>query len=215
MAEQTGFLYPFLDSGADDATALLVDLGRSATAKWEASVELRRRTMAAVGPELAAAAADLADRVRSGARIFVFGNGGSAADADAFVHRCASASSPPLPAVSLVAEPAVLTALANDIGIDVVFARQLEAHAHAGDVAVAFSTSGGSTNVLAALHRAPGLGLVTVGIAGYGGGAMAGHVDHCLAVASDSVHRVQEAQTALADALIAAVADRLAEGSAG
>jgi D-sedoheptulose 7-phosphate isomerase len=101
--------------------------------------------------------------------------------------------------MSLVEDRAVLTALANDIGFEVVFSRQIIAHARAGDIAVGFSTSGDSRNVLMALSEASRRGLLTVGLCGYQGGAMAASdaAAYCLVVRSDSVHRIQEAQDAL------------------
>jgi D-sedoheptulose 7-phosphate isomerase len=104
-----------------------------------------------------------------------------------------------LPARSLVDDQAIVTALANDVGFELVFSRQLIAHARPGDIAMGFSTSGSSTNVLRAMGEARRRGVLTIGLAGYGGGAMAasGQLDHCLVVESDSVHRVQEAQAAL------------------
>lgn len=212
MAEATGFLYPFLDAAADDPAALLVDLSRSAAAKWDESQALRRRSLAELDTELVTAAAAVAERVRAGGRIFAFGNGGSATDSAAFVQCCATAVPHPLPGLSLAAEPAVLTALANDIGIDAIFARQLAAHGRRGDVVVAFSTSGGSSNVLAAVDHARSAGILSVGIAGYGGGALKVAVDHCLSIRSDSVHRIQEAQTAIASTLLTLISRRLDEG---
>ena len=93
----------------------------------------------------------------------------------------------------------MLTALSNDVGFDLVFSRQLIAHAHAGDIAVGLSTSGNSRNLLMAFATAADRGLLTIGIAGYAGGEMArsDHVQHCLVVDDDSVHRIQEAQAAL------------------
>jgi D-sedoheptulose 7-phosphate isomerase len=101
---------------------------------------------------------------------------------------------------------------ANDIGVEVVFARQLMAHARAGDIALGLSTSGGSANVLRAFAEARRRGLLTVGLAGYGGGAMRTCLDleHCLAVDAQSVHRTQEAQSAVAHALWERVQSRLA-----
>lgn len=209
MGEATGFLYPFLDTVPDDPADLLADLGRSASAKWDESRALRQRSLAELEPELALAAAAAADRVRAGGRILAFGNGGSATDASAFVRICDHAEPRSLPAVSLAAEPAVLTALANDIGIDVIFARQLAAHGRAGDVAIAFSTSGGSANVLAAVEHARDAGILTIAIAGYGGGALRPRVDHCLPIDSDSVHRIQEAQTAVAAELVVRISIHL------
>jgi len=105
----------------------------------------------------------------------------------------------PLPAMSLVDDRAVLTALANDVGFELVFSRQIIAHGRPGDIAVGFSTSGDSRNVLQALEEARRRQLLTVGLCGYEGGAMAGSEAHddCLVVRSDSVHRIQEAQDAL------------------
>ena len=108
----------------------------------------------------------------------------------------------------------MLTALGNDVGFDLVFARQLIAHAREGDIAVGMSTSGSSRNVIIAFTEARRRGLLTIGLAGYDGGEMAASpdVDHCLVVSSDSVHRVQEAQAAVSFALWSAVQDRLADG---
>ncbi len=208
MAERTGFLYPFLDDAIDDPSVLLDDLARSAAAKWAESLELRSSSLEELEGPLTAVALAVGERVTAGGRVLVFGNGGSATDAEAFAQNCIDAA-PPIPALCLAAESAVLTALANDIGVDAIFARQVAAHGRGDDVVVAFSTSGGSTNVLAALDRARALGLLTIGLVGYGGGAMLAHVDHCLAVRSDSVHRIQEAQTAIAEALIARVSGHI------
>lgn len=205
MVEATGFLYPFLDAAALDAADVLADLGRSAAAKWDESRTLRQRALVELEEALAQAAIAAADRVHAGGRILAFGNGGSATDASAFVRMCDDAEARSLPAVSLAAEPAVLTALANDIGVDVIFARQLAAHGRPGDVAIAFSTSGGSANVLAAVEHARDAGILTIAIAGYGGGALRLRVDHCLRIDSDSVHRIQEAQTAVAAELVARI----------
>lgn len=107
-----------------------------------------------------------------------------------------------LPALCLTSDIAVVTALSNDalsndVGFDVVFARQVRAFGRPGDVAFGISTSGGSSNVLAAFKEAKRVGMVTVGLSGYGGGKMAGlaSLDMVFAVPSPSVHRVQEVQT--------------------
>lgn len=202
--DSTGFLYPFLDDAEQDTEELLADLSASARSKWADSVQLGEDTIAARHDELRAAAGAVAERVTAGGRVLVFGNGGSAADADAFVQLlCRPPAGPPVAARSLVADASVLTALGNDIGVESVFARQVMAHARPVDVAVGFSTSGDSANLVAAFAAARVRGLTTVGLAGYDGGAMAasGHVDHCLVVESDSVHRIQEAQVAVAHRL--------------
>lgn len=199
--DSTRFLYPFLDEEARDAGALLADLAASARLKWADSVRLGEGSVARCEDGLRAAARAMAERVAGGGRVLVFGNGGSAADADAFVQLlCRPPRGPSVAARSLVADASVLTALGNDIGVESVFARQLMAHARPVDVAVGFSTSGNSANLVAAFAEARRSGLVTVGLAGYDGGAMAasGHVDHCLIVDSDSVHRIQEAQVVVA-----------------
>jgi D-sedoheptulose 7-phosphate isomerase len=106
----------------------------------------------------------------------------------------------PLPALSLVEDPAVLTALANDVGFELVFSRQIIAHARAGDIALGFSTSGDSVDVVRAFEEASRRELLTIGLCGNQGGAMAagGDVEHCIVVESASVHRVQETQDAIA-----------------
>jgi D-sedoheptulose 7-phosphate isomerase len=99
-----------------------------------------------------------------------------------------------------VADHAVLTALGNDVGFELVFSRQLIAYARQGDMALGLSTRGNSTNLLSAFAEANRSGLLTLGLAGYDGGQMASSPDvqHCLVVSSSSVHRVQEVQSALA-----------------
>jgi D-sedoheptulose 7-phosphate isomerase len=193
--EPTGFLYPFIDAEETDAGALLVDLAASARAKFAESHRLQAVTTSAMDGELDAAAGAMAQRFAAGGRLYTFGNGGSATDA----RMAAELFRATLPARSLVDDQAIVTALANDVGFELVFSRQLIAHAQPGDIAMGFSTSGSSTNVLRAMGEARRRGVLTIGLAGYGGGAMAasGQLDHCLVVESDSVHRVQEAQAAL------------------
>ena len=147
----------------------------------------------------------------AGGRLFTFGNGGSSTDAASIASLF---TRPPwgvaLPARCLVEDTAVITALANDIGFDLVFARQLIAHGGAGDVALGLSTSGGSRNVLVAFAEARRRGMTTIGLAGYDGGEMATSpdVEHCFVVRSESVHRIQESQAALGFALWTAVQER-------
>ncbi len=202
--EPTGFLYPFIDAQERDADALLADLARSARAKSAESKALQATTLAACADAIERAGTAMAARVGRGGRLFTFGNGGSATDADAAADRFQRPGrGHAMPARSLVADSSVLTALANDVGFELVFSRQLIAHARADDIALGFSTSGGSQNVLRAFAEARARGLLTVGMCGYDGGAMAASrdVEHCLVVHSDSVHRVQESQQALLHAL--------------
>ena len=130
----------------------------------------------------------------------MFGNGGSSTDAAGTVALFGRPpEGAPLPAWSLVADHAVLTALANDVGYELVFSRQLISQAKHGDMALGLSTSGNSPNVVRAFAESRRIGLLTIGLAGYDGGNMSssGLIDHCLVVRSDSVHRIQESQNAL------------------
>jgi len=201
--EPTNFLYPFIDGQEDDLESLLANLAASAQAKAAESLALRRSTMEVNAELLNRAADEMARRFAAGGRMFTFGNGGSCTDSATFAGLFAR---PPiaepgrsLPAWSLTADQAIITALGNDVGFELVFARQLIARAKAGDIAVAMSTSGNSPNLLAALAEARRLGLYTVGFAGYDGGAFAANpnVDTCFVVRSQSVHRIQESQALL------------------
>lgn len=219
MPEATDFLYPFIEGDERGVDELLADLAGSAAAKAQASAAMRARTLAETAGALAAAATEMAERFAAGATLFTFGNGGSSTDAEGLAALfMAPPRGPALPARALVCDAAVLTALANDVGYDLVFARQLIAHGRPGDIALGISTSGGSRNVLAAFAEARRRGLCTVGFAGYDGGEMAASddVEHCLVVRSDSIHRIQEVQAALGEALWAAVVERLEHrGTAG
>ncbi len=200
MSEPTGFLYPFIDAEERDAPALLRDLAASAESKMAESHAMRAATLARLGGTLQEAGAAMAQRFRAGGRLFTFGNGGSATDAEGAAELFRRPPhGRPVAAVSLVDDRAVLTALANDVGFELVFSRQLIAHARPGDVAMGLSTSGNSPNLLRAFGEAARRGLLTVGLSGYRGGAMeaSDDVDHCLVVESDSVHRIQETQDAL------------------
>jgi len=205
----TDFLYPFIEADERDPVPLLADLARSAEGKWNQSTDLRNRTLAACGQQLRTVAAAMAERFAAGGQLFTFGNGGSATDADGVAQLFTkppvrdSVAGRPLPARSLAADQAILTALSNDIGFDVVFSRQLIAYGRSGDIAFGTSTSGNSDNLLMAFAEAKKRGMLTVGLAGYDGGRMAASDDleHCLVVRSDSVHRIQEAQTSVAHTL--------------
>jgi D-sedoheptulose 7-phosphate isomerase len=210
--EGTDFLYPFIEADERDIGPLLADLAASAEAKAAESARLRAETLTGCELVLDALATAMAERFAAGGKLFSFGNGGSATDAATvaalFTH---PPYDRPLPAQSLVSDEAVVTALGNDVGFELVFSRQLIAHARAGDMAMGLSTSGNSDNVIRAFAEAKGKGLLTAGMAGYQGGQMAvsPHVDHCLVVRSDSVHRIQETQAALVFELWRRVQHRL------
>ena len=137
----------------------------------------------------------LVDALKEGKKLILFGNGGSAADAQhiaaEFVGRFAF-DRPALPALALTANTSCVTAIGNDYGFDVVFSRQIEAVGRPGDVALGISTSGNSPNVLRALSVAKGLGLHTVALAGCTGGKLKDAVDHCICVPSNETPRIQE-----------------------
>lgn len=191
-------LYPFLYAEETDPEAVLAGVARSTVEKAAEIVALRTRFVEEQGEALEAAAAAMAERFSAGGRLLTFGNGGSSTDAAGIATLFLD---PPrgraLPALTLTTGVAVITALANDVGFEVVFARQLGALAGPADIALGVSTSGGSENVLRAFEEARRRRLLTVGLAGYDGGRMAesGHLDHLFVVPSASVHRIQEAQT--------------------
>jgi D-sedoheptulose 7-phosphate isomerase len=141
------------------------------------------------------------ERLARGGKLVLFGNGGSATDANDWAIDCVAppAGLTPVPAISLALEPATVSAIANDVGTDVVFLRQLIAHARPDDVAVGISTSGGSRNVMIALTEARKRRLLTVALLGYDGGEIRrqGLADHCIVVGSDYIPRIQEVQASI------------------
>ena len=211
--EPTNFLYPFIDAQEDDPKSLLADLAASAQAKAAESLSLRRSTLEANTELIGRAAAEMARRFSTGGRLFTFGNGGSCTDCTTLARLFAQPPvGRPLAAWSLTADQAIMTALGNDVGFELVFARQLIARGKAGDIAIAMSTSGSSPNLMAALKEARRRGMYTVGFAGYDGGAFAKSpdVDACFVVRSQSVHRIQESQALLGYQLWLAVHDQMA-----
>lgn len=191
---RSSFLYPFLAEAETDPDPVLVQVGNSILQKSEDIIAMRNGSVNA--PELAATARLVAERVRAGGKLLIFGNGGSATDAQDF---CVDLVVPvdgmaPIPAISLTNDAAVVTAVGNDVGFDNIFARQVIAYGQPGDVAVAISTSGGSRNVLSAVEEAGQRGLMTVALAGYGGGRLAELCDRAHAISAEYIPRIQEAQ---------------------
>jgi D-sedoheptulose 7-phosphate isomerase len=194
-------LYPFLYSGTSDLAAVLEEVRASTVAKAREIMDLRRLVGERDGARLEAAARDAAERFGAGGRLLAFGNGGSATDAQqvATLFLNPGGRARPLPALSLANDTSVVTALCNDIGVEVVFARQIAALGRKTDIAVGLSTSGNSENLLRAFDEASRRGLLTIGIAGYEGGKMAelDSIDYLFVAPSTSVHRIQEAQTTI------------------
>jgi D-sedoheptulose 7-phosphate isomerase len=201
------FLYPFLAEEEDDLGAVLADVRASATAKADEVTELRAATIAGGATAIAAAAEALRGCFARDGTVLVLGNGGSATDA---MDLAADLRTPPLSlglparrAIDLTEDPAILTAIANDVGQESVFARQIIAYARPRDVVLALSTSGGSANVLSALAEARRRGLETIALVGYDGGRIAGEglADHVVVSPSEHIPRIQEAQATVLHAL--------------
>jgi D-sedoheptulose 7-phosphate isomerase len=170
---------------------VLADAARSVVLKAREIGALREHTVGD-GEALDSAAAALRERLAAGGKVLAFGNGGSATDAMDLV---ADLRSNRRRALDLTDDSSILTALANDVGPDVLFQRQVIAHGRDSDVAVAFSTSGGSSNILLALDEARRRGLETIAIVGYDGGRIAAEklADHVIVAPSQYIPRIQEA----------------------
>lgn len=157
-----------------------------------------------ISVQMSEAADIITQSLRSGGRLFLLGNGGSAAQAQhiaaEFVGRFESERQP-MPALSLATDNSTITSLGNDYGFEEIFCRQLRAFARPGDVVLAISTSGNSPNVLRALEAARELGAKTIGLTGRTGGQMKPRVDLCLCVESNSTPRIQEAHLLIAHIL--------------
>jgi D-sedoheptulose 7-phosphate isomerase len=197
----SSFLYPFLGKGQQPLEEVVSEVQGSMLQKMQEVNSLRSAAAESEANAISQIAVAVAERLERGGKVITFGNGGSATDANDLVSDCVDP--PPgwgtVPAVSLSAEPANITAIANDIGSEAIFARQLIAHARPEDVAVGISTSGGSANILAALAEARKRGLLTVGIVGYDGGRIVAErlADHTVVVRSDYIPRIQEVQASI------------------
>ena len=197
----SSFLYPFLGREEQALESVVEEVQSSMLQKMEEVNGMRAAVADTEVGAISEVAAVISERLGLGGKLIVFGNGGSATDANDLVADCISP--PPgfgtIPSVSLAAEPANITAIANDIGVEAIFLRQLIAHARPEDVAVGISTSGGSPNILSALAEARKRGLVTVGIVGYDGGRILSErlADHAVVVRSDYIPRIQEVQASV------------------
>jgi D-sedoheptulose 7-phosphate isomerase len=194
----SSFLYPFLGQAEHDLEAIVDDVRRSVLAKAEDVGALREQTLTDNRDVLLAAAAELRARFDAGGKLLTLGNGGSATDS---MDAVADYREPPhgwasRAALDLTEDTGIITAVANDVGVAEIFQRQIIAHGESEDVVMAFSTSGGSDNVLTALREARSRGLPTIAFVGYDGGSIAadGLADHLVVTRSQHVPRVQEAQ---------------------
>lgn len=207
------FLYPFIDAQEDDAQALLDDLAASARGKAAESARLQQDSIAEWEAGIEEAGRRMAERFARGGRLYTFGNGGSSTDAATLATLFSRpARGRPVAAWSLAADQAVVTALGNDVGFDLIFSRQIIAHAGPHDIAIALSTSGNSDDLMIALTEARRRGLLTIGFAGHDGGrmAVADDLDHCFTIRSQSIHRIQESHALVGYRLWAAAQDHLA-----
>jgi D-sedoheptulose 7-phosphate isomerase len=195
------FLYPFLGQEKQDSAGVVEEVSASIRMKVADDARLRSQVAGEQPEAIAAAVIAIRERLRRGGKLILFGNGGSATDANDWALDCVlpRAGHSPIPAISLSLEPANITALANDVGAEVIFLRQLIAHARPQDVAIGISTSGGSRNIVMALEEARKRGLLTVGLLGYDGGEIVrrGLADHALVVRSDYIPRIQEVQASV------------------
>jgi D-sedoheptulose 7-phosphate isomerase len=197
-AGDASFLYPFLGE-RKQATGDLVDqVAASIRAKAQDDVQLRAQVAREEAEQIASTAQAIHERLLRGGKLTLFGNGGSATDANDWALDSVQppAGYRPVPAISLSLDPANITAIANDVGVELIYMRQLIAHARPEDVAIGISTSGGSRNIIAALEEARKRGLLTVALLGTDGGEILrrGLADFSLVVPSDYIPRIQEVQ---------------------
>ena len=174
------------------------------------SVAVQQEMARTLSPSILQAGQLIVRALAKGGKLLVFGNGGSAADAEHLAAELVGRfqrERAGLPAIALTANSSVLTALANDFGQSEVFSRQVEALGAPGDVAVAISTSGRSQNVIAGARRARALGMSLIVLTGGGGGELGPLADVCVSVPSSSVARIQEAHTVVIHAICSVVDD--------
>jgi D-sedoheptulose 7-phosphate isomerase len=161
-----------------------------------ASLDVKRQYFAEHALEVEDAAALMAAAFADGCKLLIFGNGGSACDAQhiagEFVNRFLSQNRRALPALALSTDGGVLTCIANDTGFDNIFARQVEAFGARGDVCLAITTSGNSENIVAAIKQARAQELKVIGLLGHDGGRVAPLCDLALVVPSHDTQRIQE-----------------------
>jgi D-sedoheptulose 7-phosphate isomerase len=189
---------------------------RSTLDLWRNELDEHRLTLEATASSAAqafcAAMAVLEGSIRRGGKILLFGNGGSAADAQHIAAELViryKTDRLPIAAIALNTDTSTLTACANDLGYDRIFERQIEAIGRTGDVAFALSTSGRSSNVLKGLRQARTMGLQTIGLAGGSGGEMRDACDAIIVVPSTVTSRIQEMHITIGHMLCKALEERL------
>ena len=197
----SGFLYPFLGTAKQGVGGLLDEVASSILMKAHDDTRLRQQVAREEAEHIGGAALAIHERLLVGGKIIVFGNGGSATDANDFAIDCVLP--PPgyqsIPAVSLSLEPANITAVANDVGADAIFLRQLIAQGRSEDIVIGISTSGSSRNIIMALDEARRRNMLTVALLGYDGGEIKRKeiADFPLVVNCDYIPRIQEIQASI------------------
>ncbi len=198
---ESGFLYPFLGQEKQETGDLVSEVAASIRMKVQDDSALRVQVAREQAEQISSAALAIHDRLLKGGKLILFGNGGSATDANDWAIDCVLPPSGyrPVPAVSLSLEPANITAVANDVGTEVIFLRQLIAQARPEDVAIGISTSGGSRNIIMALEEARKRKMLTVAVLGYDGGEIKrqGLADFPIVVECDYIPRIQEVQASI------------------
>jgi len=197
----SGFLYPFLGTEKQGTSDVVAEVTSSILMKVHDDAKLRAQLARAEAEQIGNTTQAIHERLRRGGKLILFGNGGSATDANDFAIDCVLP--PPgyqsIPAISLSLEPANITAVANDIGTDAIFLRQLIAQARPEDVAIGISTSGGSRNIIMALEEARKRNMLTVALLGYDGGEIKRKrvADFPVVVDCDYIPRIQEVQASI------------------
>jgi len=198
---ESGFLYPFLGQQKQDTGDLVAEVASSIRMKVQDDAKLRAQIALEQTEQISSAAIAIGERLKRGGKLILFGNGGSATDANDWAVDCVlpPIGYRPIPAVSLSLEPANITAVANDVGTEVIFLRQLIAQARPQDVAIGISTSGGSRNIVMALEEARKRKMLTIALLGYDGGEIRrrGLADFPIVVQCDYIPRIQEVQASI------------------
>jgi D-sedoheptulose 7-phosphate isomerase len=198
---EAGFLYPFLGREKQQTLDVVAEVGASIQMKVHDDALLRAQVAKEESEKIGNAAMAIRERIERGGKLILFGNGGSATDANDWAIDCVMPPGgyEPIPAISLSMEPANLSAIANDVGTELIFQRQLIAQARPNDVAIGISTSGGSKNIVMALEEARKRNLLTVALLGYDGGEVVRRrlADFPLIVRSDYIPRIQEVQASI------------------
>jgi len=198
---EAGFLYPFLGQQKQESAGALEEVANSIQLKVSDDATLREQVGREQAKSISSASGAIAQCVRSGGKLIIFGNGGSATDANDWAIDCIAPPHGlrPIPAVSLSLEPANISAIANDVGTDLIFLRQFIAQARPRDVAIGISTSGGSRNIIMALEEARKRKMVTVALLGYDGGEIVRRklADFPIVVRCDYIPRIQEVQASI------------------